>query len=99
MNEIPVEVGRVVVSKCGRDEGRLFLVMSEVDESFVMIADGRTQARVQAEKEAQKAPESNQDARSEHARETPRGRDPEGLRTRRVPFEGGGIKLVKVRCN
>lgn len=42
MNKIPVEVGRVVVSKCGRDEGRLFLVTGEIDEDFVLIADGDT---------------------------------------------------------
>lgn len=42
MNEIPVEVGRVVISKCGRDEGRRFLVMSELGDEFVMISDGKT---------------------------------------------------------
>lgn len=40
MNRIPVEIGRVVISKCGRDEGRLFLVTGEIDEDFVLIADG-----------------------------------------------------------
>ena len=42
MNKIPVEIGRVVISKCGRDEGRLFLVTGEIDEDFVLIADGDT---------------------------------------------------------
>ena len=40
MNKIPVEIGRVVISKCGRDQGRLFLVTGEIDEDFVLIADG-----------------------------------------------------------
>ena len=42
MNKIPVEIGRVVTSKCGRDEGRKFLVTGEIDEDFVLIADGDT---------------------------------------------------------
>ena len=42
MKEFPVEIGRVVYSKCGRDEGRIFLVVGEMDENFVWIADGRT---------------------------------------------------------
>ena len=40
MNRLPIEVGSVVRSKAGRDEGRLFLVVSEVDDDFVMIANG-----------------------------------------------------------
>ena len=40
MNRLPVEIGSVVISKCGRDEGRLFLVVGEVDQDFVMIANG-----------------------------------------------------------
>ena len=40
MNRLPVALGSVVVSKAGRDEGRLFLVVAEVDEDFVMVANG-----------------------------------------------------------
>ena len=40
MNRIPIEVGSVVISKAGRDRGRLFLVIEEVDDDFVMIANG-----------------------------------------------------------
>ena len=40
MNRMPVEVGSFVVSKAGRDQGRLFLVVGEVDADFVMIANG-----------------------------------------------------------
>ena len=40
MKRLPIEVGSVVVSKAGRDEGRLFLVVAEVDDDFVMVANG-----------------------------------------------------------
>ena len=41
MNKYPIEVGAVVVSKMGRDEGRRFLVVREVDSDFVLLADGK----------------------------------------------------------
>ena len=41
MNRYPIEVGAIVVSRMGRDEGRSFVVVQEVDEDFVMLADGR----------------------------------------------------------
>ena len=41
MNRYPIEVGAIVVSRMGRDEGRNFVVVQEVDEDFVMLADGR----------------------------------------------------------
>ncbi len=40
MKPIPYEVGRVVESTQGRDRGRLFVVISVVDDAFVFIADG-----------------------------------------------------------
>lgn len=40
MNRLPVEIGSIVVSKAGRDAGRRFLVVAEVDQDFVMIANG-----------------------------------------------------------
>lgn len=40
MNRLPVEIGSIVLSKAGRDQGRLFLVVEEVDDDFVMIANG-----------------------------------------------------------
>ena len=40
MNRLPIEVGSVVVSRAGRDQGRSFLVVAEVDQDFVMIANG-----------------------------------------------------------
>ena len=40
MNKMPVTLGSIVISKAGRDQGRLFLVVEEVDDDFVMIANG-----------------------------------------------------------
>ena len=40
MNRLPVELGSIVISKAGRDQGRLFLVVGEVDDDFVMVANG-----------------------------------------------------------
>ena len=40
MNKLPVEIGSIVISKAGRDQGRRFLVVGEVDEDFVMVANG-----------------------------------------------------------
>ncbi|MBQ3425441.1 MAG: KOW domain-containing RNA-binding protein [Clostridia bacterium] len=40
MNKWPVKVGSFVISRAGRDQGRLFLVVGEVDENFVNIANG-----------------------------------------------------------
>lgn len=33
-------IGRVVYSKAGRDEGKVFIIIGIVDEDFVLIADG-----------------------------------------------------------
>ena len=41
MNRLPIEVGSVVRSMAGRDEGRLFIVVQEVDADFVMVANDR----------------------------------------------------------
>ena len=40
MNRLPVEIGSFVISKAGRDQGRLFLVVGELDDDFVMVANG-----------------------------------------------------------
>ena len=40
MNKYPIEVGAIVVSKMGRDEGRSFVVIQELDSDFVLLADG-----------------------------------------------------------
>ena len=40
MKRLPVDIGSIVISKAGRDEGRMFLVVGEVDDDFVMVANG-----------------------------------------------------------
>ncbi|MEE1200072.1 MAG: hypothetical protein U0L09_05420 [Christensenellales bacterium] len=41
MKLFPMEVGSVVRSMAGRDQGRLFVVVQELDADFVMIANGK----------------------------------------------------------
>lgn len=36
----PAEVGRIAVSKAGRDSGRMFMILQVIDEQYVYIADG-----------------------------------------------------------
>lgn len=40
MNRIPLMKGRVARSTAGRDEGKLLVVIEEVDDDFVFTADG-----------------------------------------------------------
>jgi ribosomal protein L14E/L6E/L27E len=40
MKSEPLEVGRVVLSLSGRDAGRMFAVVKELDEAYVCVADG-----------------------------------------------------------
>ena len=40
MSKAPIEIGGIVISKAGRDQGRRFLVVGEVDADFVRIANG-----------------------------------------------------------
>ena len=42
MERLSMEPGRVVLSTQGRDEGRYFIVLEVIDESFVLMADGLT---------------------------------------------------------
>ena len=41
MKRAPIEVGQVVVSMAGRDEGRWFLVLALPDAEYALVADGR----------------------------------------------------------
>ena len=41
MNTLPIETGRIVLSKAGRDAGRLFAVIKVLDEDFVLVSDGK----------------------------------------------------------
>ena len=40
MKPIPFEPGRIVLSKQGRDQGRLFVIMKVVDDQYVEMANG-----------------------------------------------------------
>ncbi len=42
MDRLTIIPGRVVLSTQGRDEGRYFVVLSVIDENFVLMADGLT---------------------------------------------------------
>ena len=41
MNSLPLQTGSVVLSRAGRDEGRILAVLREVDEDFVLTVDGK----------------------------------------------------------
>ncbi len=49
MNLIPMEVGRVVLSKAGHDQGHYYVIVSVAESPYVMIADGRVR-KIQAPK-------------------------------------------------
>ena len=40
MKMFPMKVGSIVRSLAGRDEGRLFIIVEEIDDDFVMVANG-----------------------------------------------------------
>ena len=42
MERLPMDIGRVVLSKQGRDAGRFFVILQVVDDDFVFMADGLT---------------------------------------------------------
>lgn len=54
MKMFPIEVGSVVRSLAGRDQGRLFVVIQEVDSDFVMIANGKLRGMDRLKKKRRK---------------------------------------------
>ena len=40
MNSFPMEVGRVVLSRAGRDQGHYFVLVDVIDANYVAIANG-----------------------------------------------------------
>lgn len=40
MNSFPMEVGRVVFSKAGRDQGHYFVIVDVINDDYVAIANG-----------------------------------------------------------
>ena len=41
LKRIPIEPGRVVVSRAGRDEGRALVVLALDGDGYALVADGR----------------------------------------------------------
>lgn len=54
MKMFPIEVGSIVRSLAGRDEGRLFLVIEELDSDFVMVANGALRGMERLKKKRRK---------------------------------------------
>ena len=54
MKRFPVEPGSIVRSMAGRDEGRLFMVIQEIDEDFVLVANGRLRGMDRPKKKRRK---------------------------------------------
>lgn len=75
MNKIPVALGSVVNSRAGRDAGRPFLVIRELDQDYVLIADGglRTMDRPKKKKRRHLKPTGRVDT---HLREKLMGGEP-----------------------
>ena len=40
MNSFPMEVGRVVLSRAGRDQGHYFVIVDVINDDYVAIANG-----------------------------------------------------------
>ena len=40
MNNLSIEVGRVVISTAGRDKNKVFIITNIIDKEYVYIADG-----------------------------------------------------------
>ena len=54
MNKLPVTLGSTVISKAGRDEGRIFLVVDSLDDEYVLISDGDTHKMEKPKKKKRK---------------------------------------------
>ena len=54
MKMFPMEVGCVVESLAGRDQGRLFVVIQELDSDFVMVANGKLRGMDRLKKKRRK---------------------------------------------
>ena len=54
MKMFPIEVGCIVRSLAGRDQGRLFVVIQEIDSDFVMVANGKLRGMDRLKKKRRK---------------------------------------------
>ena len=54
MKMFPIEIGSIVKSLAGRDQGRLFVVVQELDSDFVMVANGKLRGMDRLKKKRRK---------------------------------------------
>lgn len=54
MKMFPMKVGSIVRSLAGRDEGRLFVIVEEIDDDFVMVANGSLRGMERLKKKRRK---------------------------------------------
>ena len=54
MKMFPIEIGSIVRSLAGRDQGRLFVVIQELDSDFVMVANGKLRGMDRLKKKRRK---------------------------------------------
>ena len=54
MKMFPIEVGCIVRSLAGRDQGRLFVVIQEIDQDFVFVANGKLRGMDRLKKKRRK---------------------------------------------
>ena len=54
MKVFPIEIGSIVRSLAGRDHGRLFVVIQELDSDFVMVANGKLRGMDRLKKKRRK---------------------------------------------
>lgn len=84
MKQIPVEIGRVVASKCGRDQGRTFLVIGEIDADFVWISDGKTHPIEKPKKKRRRHLKPTQTLHPELRKSILEGKYPENFELRAI---------------
>lgn len=58
MNDTPLQVGQLVRSRAGRDQGRYFMVSALVDSEYVYLVDGQLRKMEKPKKKKRKHLES-----------------------------------------
>lgn len=59
MNDTPLQVGQLVRSRAGRDQGRYFMVSALVDSEYVYLVDGQLRKMEKPKKKKRKHLESH----------------------------------------
>ena len=60
MNDTPLQVGQLVRSRAGRDQGRYFMVSALVDSEYVYLVDGQLRKMEKPKKKKRKHLESHE---------------------------------------